>query len=79
LIDVPWPKWDEEAIKEERITIVIQINGKVRARMEVAVGLSQEEVEKMALEQPRIKELIADKEIKKIIWVPNKLVNIVVK
>ncbi len=79
LIDVPWPKWDEEAIKEERITVVIQINGKVRARMEIDVGLSQEEVEKMALEQPRIQELIADKTIKKIIWVPNKLVNIVVK
>ncbi|MCD6319856.1 MAG: leucine--tRNA ligase [Candidatus Desulfofervidaceae bacterium] len=78
IIDEPWPRWDEEAIKEERIWIVIQINGKVRARIEVPAEISKEEIQKMALEQERIQQLLAGKEVKKIIWVPSKLINIVV-
>jgi len=78
LIDEPWPKWDEEAIKEERIWIVIQINGKVRARMEVPAGITKEDAQKAALAQERVKQLLAEKEIQKIVWVPNKLINIVV-
>ncbi|SMB80258.1 leucyl-tRNA synthetase [Desulfonispora thiosulfatigenes DSM 11270] len=74
-----WPKYDENALVLEEVTIVLQINGKVRGRLEVAAGLSKDEIEKMALEQENVKENIKDKTIQKIIIIPNKLVNIVVK
>ena len=77
LIEQPWPKWEEEALKEERLLVIIQINGKVRARMEVPAEISAEEVKKQALNQERIKQLLTGKEVKKIIWVPKKLINIV--
>ncbi|MDL1955582.1 MAG: leucine--tRNA ligase [Candidatus Desulfofervidus auxilii] len=78
LIEEPWPKWDEEAIKEETILIVIEINGKVRARIEVPANISETEVKEQALNHERIKQLLSGKEIKQIIWVPKKIVNIVV-
>ncbi len=75
----PWPQFNPEWTKEEEVTIVIQVNGKVRARISAPLNLPKEELEKLAIENPRIKKWIEDKEIKKIIVVPNKLVNIVVK
>jgi len=78
LIEQTWPKWDEEAIKEDSIFIVIEINGKVRARMEVPASISEEKVKEMALEHERIKQLLSGKKVKKIIWVPKKIINIVV-
>ena len=74
-----WPTFDSSAIVEDEVEIVLQINGKVRDRVKVAVNLTKSEMEKAALELPRAKELIAGKTIIKIIAVPNKLVNIVVK
>ncbi len=78
IINVPWPTWDKEAIKEEMVTIVVQINGKVRSRMEVSANISREDAQNIALAQERIQALLAGKSIKKVIWVPNKLINIVV-
>lgn len=78
LIDTHWPKWDEDIAKEERISVVIQINGKVRSRIEVLEDISEEEVKKQALEDPRIKSLLSGRQIKKVIWVPKKLINMVV-
>lgn len=75
----PWPQYDETALKAEEVEIVLQINGKVRERITISAGLSKEELEKAALETEKAKAAVADKQIVKIITVPGKLVNIVVK
>ncbi len=73
-----WPSWDEEALKRERIKIIIQVNGKVRGKIEVPDGLDEKEIEEAALKEKSVKRFIEGKEIKKIIHVKNKLINIVV-
>ncbi len=73
-----WPNWDEEALKRERIKIIIQVNGKVRGKIEVPDGLDEKEIEEAALKEKSVKRFIEGKEIKKIIHVKNKLINIVV-
>ena len=73
----PWPKWDEKLIKEELITLIIQVNGKVRDKVEVEASISKEEAEKLAISLEKIKKWIEGKEIKKIVFVPGKLINIV--
>lgn len=74
-----WPEYRPELLVQDQLTIVVQINGKVRDRMVVPAGISNEDLQRLALEQPRIKELTDGKEIVKVIPVPKKLVNIVVK
>lgn len=74
-----WPVFDAEAIVLEEVEIVLQINGKVRDKIVVPAGLTQIELEKKALEQEKVEELVAGKQIVKVICVPQKLVNIVVK
>ncbi len=75
----PWVTFDAAAIAEDTVEIVIQINGKVRDHVNVAVGLTRTELEQLAPTLPRVQELTADKRVVKIIAVPNKLINIVVK
>lgn len=75
----PWPKWDEKLTYEEKFTLVIQVNGKLRDRVEVPVGISDKEMKKIALKSPNAQKFIKDKEILKFITVPNKLINIVAK
>ncbi len=74
-----WPEWIEALAQEDIKTIVFQINGKIRARVEVPAGLSQDALKDRALNHARIKELLKGREPSKIIAVPEKLVNIVVK
>ncbi len=74
-----WPKYDEALAKASTITLVAQINGKVKDRIEVDAESSKEQLEKIALNSPKIKELTDGKQIVKVIVVPGKLVNIVVK
>ncbi len=74
-----WCKFDENLAKTSAITLIVQVNGKLRDKLEVPQGLENSELEKMALEAPKAKEFIADKQVVKVIVVPNKLVNIVVK
>ncbi len=74
-----WPSWKEELTVDETVTVVFQINGKIRAREELPADISKEELQAKALENQRIKSLLDGKEIVKIITVPGKLVNIVVK
>ncbi len=74
-----WPKYDEQLAKPGKITLVAQINGKVKDRIEVDADKSKEELEKIALNSQKIKELTNGKQIVKVIVVPAKLVNIVVK
>lgn len=73
-----WPKYEPKLVKEEKITLVIQINGKVRDKIEVESSLSEKEAKELVLGREKIKKWIEDKEIKKIIFVPEKLINIVV-
>jgi leucyl-tRNA synthetase len=75
----PWPAWDPEALQEEEQEVVIQINGKVRSRFMVDLSVSEEDIKKRALEQPRIQEWLEGKVVLKTIVVQKKLVNIVVK
>ncbi|MBQ7705235.1 MAG: leucine--tRNA ligase, partial [Selenomonadaceae bacterium] len=74
-----WAKFDEAAIAEDTVEIVVQINGKVREHITVATNLSKAELEKLAPTLPRVQNLIGDKKIVKIVAVPNKLINVVVK
>ena len=75
--NAPWPEYDDALTVENRVTVVIQINGKVRSKMEIDSGTSREETERLAFDAPRISELTSGKEIRKVIVVPDKLVNIV--
>jgi leucyl-tRNA synthetase len=74
----PWPKYDPKLIKEEMITLVIQVNGKVRDKIEVEANISEEKAKELALSREKIKKWIGGKEIKKVVFVPGKLINIVV-
>ena len=74
-----WPTYKEELTQTDEILIVIQVNGKVRQKIRVDTGISDEELKSLSLNEPRIQEWIQNKNIKKVIVVPKKLVNIVVK
>jgi len=74
-----WPVYDEKATILDEIEIVLQVNGKVRDKLVVVVDLSREDLEKAALAKPHVQDYIAGKTIVKVICVPKKLVNIVVK
>ncbi len=73
-----WPKYDPKLVKEETIILVIQVNGKVRDKIEVSGQISEKEAKELAISQRKVKRWIERKEIKKVIFVPNKLINIVV-
>ncbi len=73
----PWPTYDERKLVEAEVEIVVQIMGKVRAKISVSKDISKEELEKTALENEKIQALIEGKTIRKVIVVPGKLVNIV--
>jgi leucyl-tRNA synthetase len=71
-----WPNYDETVLAEEEVEIVLQINGKVKAHITVSANASEEEIKTAALEQPKIKEALSGKQVRKVIVVPKKLVNI---
>ena len=77
--DEPWCEWDEDLAKASSITLVVQVNGKVKNKIDVDESLGTEDLKRIALEDSRIKEVIEGKEVLKVIVVPKKLVNIVVK
>jgi len=72
-----WPKYNPRLIKEEIITLIIQINGRVRDKIEVEAGISEKKAKELALLSKKVQNWISGKEIKKIIFVPQKLINIV--
>src|SRR5580700_4701883 len=74
-----WPAYDEVLAKEEAAEVVLQVNGKVRGRMAVPFGTVREELERLALADPKAQASLAGKQVVKVIVVPDKLVNIVVK
>lgn len=73
-----FPEWDPALTKQEGITLIIQINGKVREKIETRSGISLDNARELALASERIKPLINDREIKKTIFVPDKLLNFVI-
>ena len=77
IVDKEWPEAREELLVDENIKIAIQINGKLRSELQITQDTSSEEVEARALEDERIKNFIKDSEIKKVIYVPGKIINIV--
>ena len=76
--DAQWPKCNEEYLKEDSVTYAVSFNGKARFNIEVAAGTSREDVEKMALEHESSARWMDGKTPKKVIVVPNKIVNIVI-
>ena len=78
LNEASWPKYDEVKLIETTIEIPVQINGKVRGKIVVAANVSQDDVITMAKSDLIIKDMLEDKQIKKIIYVPGKILNIVV-
>lgn len=72
-----WPKWDPELAKEEEVTLVIQVNGKLRDKITVPVNISEEQAKKLAMESERVKTFLSGKTPSRVIYVPGRLVNIV--
>ena len=78
LLNVPWPEYKDEALEVEKRLVVIQVNGKVRSRIEVPTSFNQEEIEAEALKDKKVQRHVGEKPIKRVIVVQNKLVNVVV-
>ncbi|HNP79568.1 MAG TPA: leucine--tRNA ligase [Candidatus Pacearchaeota archaeon] len=74
-----WPEYNKDIITEEKVEIVIQVDGKVRDRVEIETNSNEENVKNIYLQREIIKKWIQDKEIQKILFVPNKLINIILK
>jgi leucyl-tRNA synthetase len=79
VFDIQWPKYDEKALVKDEVEVVVQINGKLRGKLNLPSDISKEEMEKIAMEDEKIKSLVEGKTIIKVVGVPKKLVNIVVK
>lgn len=79
VFDIAWPEYDKSAIQLDEVEIIVQVNGKVRNKINAPVGIDQEAMKDLALNDEKIKEFIEDKDVVKVIAIPSKLVNIVVK
>ena len=77
VIDAPWPTVDESALVQEKKVMPVQVNGRLRGQIEVAVDADRDEIANAALENPGVLRHVEGKTIKKTIIVPEKLVNIV--
>ncbi|MCP4272414.1 MAG: leucine--tRNA ligase [Gammaproteobacteria bacterium] len=77
LVDVSWPEYDATALVSDEITVVVQVNGKLRARLNVAVDIAEEEIKETALNDENVTRFTEGKTVRKVIYVPGKLVNIV--
>ena len=73
-----WPDFDESKIREENTMVVVQINGKMRAQFETKINLPESEAKERALTMPEIQKWLGDVEIKKVIFIPNKIINFVI-
>jgi leucyl-tRNA synthetase len=78
IVDEPWPTIDPLALKQDTVELVVQVNGKLRAHVTASSCASRQEVEKIALDDPNVRRFIDGGEVRKVIVVPGKLVNIVV-
>ena len=78
LVDQHWPRFDESALELDTIELVVQVNGKLRGRVAVPADAGKEEIEKVALDDANVQRFVEGKDIRKVIVVPGRLVNIVV-
>jgi leucyl-tRNA synthetase len=76
---VPWPSYSADALEEEKLLIIVQVNGKVRGKITVPAGVTQEQIETDALSDPKVAGLLDGKKIGRVVYVPRRLVNIVVE
>jgi len=74
----PWPKYDSQLAKEENVTLIIQVNGKVRDKIEVEADVSEEKAKELVLSREKIQKWIYKEKIQKVIFIPGKLINIVI-
>ena len=74
----PWPAWEEAAAQEEQVTIVVQVNGKLRDRLLVAPETPEEDLKAQALSSEKVKAFLEGKTIRQVVVVPGRLVSIVV-
>jgi len=74
-----WPEWDEELAQEEEITLVVQVNGKLRDRLQVPTDITEERAKELALASARVRAHTDRKQVVRVIYVPGRLVNVVVK
>ena len=75
----PWPSYSNEALEEEKLLIIVQVNGKVRGKITVAADVTQEQIETDALADPKVANLLDGKKVRRVVYVPRRLVNIVVE
>ncbi|MCE3233009.1 MAG: leuS [Rickettsiaceae bacterium] len=78
VINNPWPKADKEFLVDDMVNVAVQLNGKLKVAIAVAKDLSKEELEKLALGHYKLREALEGKEIRKVIIVPNRIVNVVI-
>ncbi len=78
IYDLPWPRWDEDALKQDKKLVIIQVNGKVRSKIEVESEIEEDSLKEKCLKDPRVLKFIEGMPIKKVIVAQGKLVNIVV-
>ncbi|HPJ80107.1 MAG TPA: leucine--tRNA ligase [Candidatus Portnoybacteria bacterium] len=78
IFETEWPKYDEKLIKKDKIDLIVQINGKVRDKINVNVDISEKEAKELVLSSDKIKSWLNNQELKKIIFVKGKLINIVI-
>jgi leucyl-tRNA synthetase len=74
-----WPRWDEQMVTSDEFTLVVQVNGKLRDRLTASVTVTEDEAKELAMGLDKVKPFIEGKMVVKVIYVPEKLINIVVK
>jgi leucyl-tRNA synthetase len=77
LVDTDWPEADPSLLQEDTVTLAIQVNGKLRGKIDMPKGHSKEDAETQALKEENVARFLSDKTIRKVIVVPNKIVNVV--
>ncbi len=79
VFDINWPKYDEKALVQDEVQIIVQVNGKLRDKISMDANISKEDMEKIALDSEKVQSAIEGKNIVKVVAIPKKLVNIVIK
>ena len=79
VFNISWPAYDESALVQDEVEVIVQVNGKLRAKVSMDANISREDMEKVAMEDEKVKAAIEGKNVVKVIAVPKKLLNIVVK
>ncbi|RAO99747.1 leucine--tRNA ligase [Petrotoga sp. 9PW.55.5.1] len=79
IVESDWPEIDKNALKAEEITLAVQVNGKLRSQITIDINMNKDEIEKIALSDDKIRKYTSGNKIAKVIYVPRKIINIVIK